>query len=230
MDFSTRSADKELLDEDGIPFSDIRLNMEELEKINTYLGGHVITIAGLKALVGARKKIHVCEIGCGGGDNLKAVATWCRKNRIEVKLTGIDVKDTCIEYAGINCKGLDIDLICSDYRTAVLPDQPDVVFSSLFCHHFQNGDVSEILRWKHEHARVGYFVNDLHRNAIAYHSIKTITKLFSSSYLVQHDAPMSVTRGFSRNDWNDIIRNAALDSDVKLEWKWAFRWLVSFKK
>jgi 2-polyprenyl-3-methyl-5-hydroxy-6-metoxy-1,4-benzoquinol methylase len=230
MDLSKRSPDKELLDEDGIPFSDIRLNMEELEKINTWLGGHAITITGMKALTKGRNKIHVCEIGCGGGDNLKAVARWCKKNKIDVQLTGIDVKDTCIEYAAINCKGLNIHLICSDYRTAVMPRQPDIIFSSLFCHHFSNADISHILQWKHQHAKIGYFVNDLHRNAIAYHSIKAITKIFSSSYLVQHDAPVSVTRGFSRTDWENIIRDADLPVPANLTWKWAFRWLISFKK
>jgi 2-polyprenyl-3-methyl-5-hydroxy-6-metoxy-1,4-benzoquinol methylase len=230
MDLSKRSPDKELLDEDGIPFSDIRLNMEELEKINTWLGGHAITIAGLKSLIDGRSKIHVCEIGCGGGDNLKAIARWCKKNRIDIQLTGIDIKDTCIAYAEINCKGLHIDLICSDYRTAVLPEQPDIIFSSLFCHHFNNQEVSQILQWKHEHARVGYFVNDLHRHALAYQSIKAITKIFSSSYLVQHDAPVSVTRGFRRHDWQEIINAASLPVEVDLKWKWAFRWLICFKK
>jgi 2-polyprenyl-3-methyl-5-hydroxy-6-metoxy-1,4-benzoquinol methylase len=230
MDFSRRADTKELLDEEGIPFADIRRNMEELEQINTWLGGHAITISGIKNLLGTRKKVHICEIGCGGGDNLKAIAKWCKKNKVEVALTGIDIKDTCIEYAAINLKGYETNLITSDYSIAALPEQPDIVFSSLFCHHFTEEQIIQILRWKNEHSKIGFFINDLHRNALAYHSIKLITKVFSSSYLIQHDAPISVTRGFSGSDWDRIISAAGLSTSTLIKWRWAFRWLVSFTK
>jgi 2-polyprenyl-3-methyl-5-hydroxy-6-metoxy-1,4-benzoquinol methylase len=230
MDLRSRSNTKELLDEDGIPFADIRRNMEELETINTWLGGHAITIAGFKELLGTRKEIHICEIGCGGGDNLKAIAKWCARRGVKVRLTGIDIKDTCIEYAQINLKGFDAKLIVSDFRTATLPTEPDIIFSSLFCHHFSDEEVAGILQWKMQHARVGFFINDLHRHSLAYHSIRIITKILSSSYLVQHDAPVSVTRGFRRADWSEIIRKAGLRGSSVVRWRWAFRWLVSFAK
>ena len=92
-DFSVRSYEKELLDRTDIPFADIKRNMQELEFINTNLGGHKITIAGLKKILGKTKRsgIVVCEIGCGGGDNLKVIDKWCRKNNIPVKLIGIAI-------------------------------------------------------------------------------------------------------------------------------------------
>jgi 2-polyprenyl-3-methyl-5-hydroxy-6-metoxy-1,4-benzoquinol methylase len=66
--FSTRSYRKELLDTDNIPFNDIRKNMQELDFINKYLGGHQITLKGVKHLATDRKELTVCEVGCGGGD------------------------------------------------------------------------------------------------------------------------------------------------------------------
>ena len=47
-DFSQRSDEKELLDRDDIPFTDIERNMHELDLINTWLGGHAISKRGLK--------------------------------------------------------------------------------------------------------------------------------------------------------------------------------------
>ncbi|MGZ5255268.1 MAG: methyltransferase domain-containing protein, partial [Flavitalea sp.] len=99
MDFTIRSDKKELLDRNDIPASDIRRNMAELDMINTYLGGHKISVDGVKLLIGDKKSIHICEIGCGGGDNLHAIAKWCWKNNIEVSLTGIDLNPFCIEVA-----------------------------------------------------------------------------------------------------------------------------------
>ena len=226
MDFTQRANTRELLDEDDIPFADIRKNMEELEVINTWLGGHAITISGFKSMLGERKSIHVCEVGCGGGDNLKAIAKWCAKKGIQVQLTGIDIKDTCVDYAHINLNGYEVNLITSDYRDVQFNEKPDIIFSSLFCHHFSNEEIVKMLHWKKEQSTVGFFINDLQRHPLAYHSIRLITKWLSSSYLVQNDAPISVTRGFSRKDWSAILDTAALGGSSAIHWHWAFRWLI----
>ena len=44
--FAKRSYEKEILDQDSIPFADIERNMRELDRINTWLGGHRISILG----------------------------------------------------------------------------------------------------------------------------------------------------------------------------------------
>jgi 2-polyprenyl-3-methyl-5-hydroxy-6-metoxy-1,4-benzoquinol methylase len=224
-----RSYTKELLDEDDIPFEHIKKNMQELETINTLLGGHRITLKGLKTLLGKRKHIHICEVGCGGGDNIKAIARWCSKNDIIARFTGIDIKDTCITYAHENLAGIDdVTWICSDYKKVKFEEKPDIVFSSLFCHHFTDDELAEVIRWKYENSNIGFFINDLHRNSIAYHAIKLLTRIFSSSYLVQHDAPISVQRGFSKPEWISIFDKTGVKP--KISWEWAFRWLITVKK
>ena len=73
MDFSKRAYSLELLDLPGIPAKDIQQNLYELSIINQKLGGHAVTIEGFFRLAGKPAPIQVCEIGCGGGDNLKAI-------------------------------------------------------------------------------------------------------------------------------------------------------------
>ena len=104
MTFSRRSYDKELLDGDDIPFADIRKNMEELDFINHYLGGHEVTLEGFKQVAGKKEALLVCEIGCGGGDNLVAIYNWCSKKNIKVSFIGIDIKKECIEFAKTRTK------------------------------------------------------------------------------------------------------------------------------
>jgi len=48
LSFKQRSYQSELLDRNDIPFEEIRRNMYELDFINKYLGGHKITLDGLK--------------------------------------------------------------------------------------------------------------------------------------------------------------------------------------
>ncbi len=88
-DLSKRSNEKELLDDPSVPFKDIRQNMQELNTINTLLGGHAITKKGFEKIIGNRKEISVCEIGCGGGDNLLVIQQWCKKMALKPGLWGL---------------------------------------------------------------------------------------------------------------------------------------------
>jgi SAM-dependent methyltransferase len=227
---SKRSYQKELLDGDDIPLVDIKRNMLELDFINTWLGGHAISIGGLHYLIGRRRQISICEIGCGGGDNLRVLVRWCRKKNIQVQVTGIDLNAHCIEFAKDRWQDGPAEWIHSDYRNVVFEGSgPDIIFSSLFCHHFTDEELAVQLRWLEENARVGWFINDLHRHLLALESIRLLTKWFSSSYLVRNDAPLSVQRGFTRQEWLELLRQAGIDGG-KVKWKWAFRWLVMSSK
>lgn len=230
-DFSKRSYQKELLDRNDIPFEDIKRNMQELEFINKYLGGHKITLDGIKTLLQKNKQsnhLTIAEIGCGGGDNLKAIYRWCKKKNIKAKFIGIDINKDCITYAKENCRELDINFITSDYQLAHFDKKPDIIFSSLFCHHFTNEDLTEQLNWMKKNSTKGFFINDLHRHPLAYYSIKWLTKLFSKSYLVKNDAPLSVLRGFNKAEIQNLV-NLSTCQPVTIKWKWAFRWLLIFK-
>lgn len=234
-DFSKRSYKKELLDENNIPFTEIKRNMQELEIINKYLGGHNITIKGVKILLELHEKklpftgiLEICEIGCGGGDNLKAIESWCSSKSFPVKFTGIDINADCIAYAKENCKTINVEWITSDYRFVNLTQKPDIIFSSLFCHHFTEKELAEQFVWMKNNARLGFFINDLHRHPLAYYSIRILTKIFSKSRLVKNDAPLSVLRGFKKKELGDINMQNSL-THSRLYWHWAFRWLMVVK-
>jgi 2-polyprenyl-3-methyl-5-hydroxy-6-metoxy-1,4-benzoquinol methylase len=227
VNFRHRSYQPELLDRPDIPFEDIQRNMQELNFINTWLGGHAITLTGVEALVNTQNPVTICEIGCGGGDNLLAIKRWCAKKNIPVAFIGIDINPHCTEVAAKRLLG-STQLITSDYKDVQLQTQPDIVFSSLFCHHFSDREMVKQLQWMKTNARLGFFINDLHRHKVAYYSIKMLTALFSNSYLVKHDAPLSVARGFTKGEWSQFFNIAGI-SDYSIEWKWAFRWLIVSK-
>lgn len=224
-----RSQQKELLDRNDIPFADIARNMKELNFINTYLGGHAITLNGLKKIIATKNFEHreliVCEIGCGGGDNLQVISNWCKKNSIKLKTIGIDINPDCIAYASATFKEPYAEWVSSDYRLVNFNVKPDIIFNSLFCHHFNDEELMEILRWMKEQSRLGFFINDLHRHALAFYSIKLLTRIFSKSYLVKNDAPLSVKRGFRKHELARSLYDAGVH-DYTIDWKWAFRWLV----
>ena len=226
IDYKNRSVKKEILDQNNIPSGDIILNMKELEFINAYLGGHSITISGFKKLLRKRKTVSVCEIGCGGGDNLNAIYEYCKRKSIICLFTGIDINKDCIAFARKNAKIKNEKFILAVYKNINFEgEKPDIIFSSVFCHHFSENELIEMLHWMKNNSTLGFFINDLHRHPIAYHFIKIATQIFSKSYLVKNDAPLSVLRAFKKNEWKNIFRKAGI-KNYSIEWKWAFRFLI----
>ncbi|GAB3982949.1 hypothetical protein GCM10028806_55660 [Spirosoma terrae] len=229
MNLQVRSTQKELLDSDAIPFADISQNMLELNRVNHLLGGHRTTLKGFKTLLGNRKRLHICEIGSGGGDNLLVLLSWCKTHSIHVTFTGIDINPHCIAFARTRTLlESTTSWITSDYRTVVFDHPPDIIFSSLFCHHFTDDELVSQLRWMHQTARLGFFINDLHRHPFAYYAIRLLTRLFSRSYLVKNDAPISVARGFVKHEWQQLLSSASI-TGYAIQPRWAFRHLITYQ-
>ncbi|HSZ34052.1 MAG TPA: methyltransferase domain-containing protein [Puia sp.] len=225
MNFIVRSYKLELLDQPDIPSDDIRQNLKELSFINKKLGGHSCTLDGFHKLGKKEKNLHVCEIGCGGGDNLKAIENSMKSDNKNIRFTGIDINPDCIRVAKNISWHANTEFIASDYKNIQFQTSPDIIFCSLFCHHFNEAELIQMFRWMKENSRYGFFINDLHRHAFAYHSIRLLTSLFSKSYLVKHDAPLSVLRGFKKKELQVLLKEAGIFK-YTIHWKWAFRWLV----
>jgi len=230
IDLSRRSYQKELMDRDDIPFADMAQTLKELNVVNTRLGGHSITLKGVRGLCDPVDSMIICEIGCGGGDNLFAIDKYFKRKNVPARFIGIDMNPECIVFARQQYPQLDCQWICSDYATVEFGKEiPAIIFSSLFCHHFTDEQLVFMLRWQEQHCELGFFINDLHRHWLAYYLIRYITQFFSKSYLVKHDACVSVARSFRRKEWQDLFRQAGLPKP-RIQWKWAFRYLVLYKK
>lgn len=216
-----KSRQLELLDAADIPETALIQNLKELKFINTYLGGHDVIKKGLKKFGSGTK--HILEIGSGGGDNLIMLKKRYPKN----KYAGLDIKDICIKYSQLLDN--EIEWIKSDYKKWVPAKPYDLIFNSLFCHHFSDIELVEMLKWMYKNSEKGFFIGDLHRHSLAYNSIKLLTSLFSKSYLVKNDAPLSVQRGFTKNEWETLLKKANIEN-FTIEWCWAFRHLIVVKK
>lgn len=226
--FFHRSNQLELLDAPFVPKSLLVENLRELGLINRTLGGHSISVKGIKRLLTDRSKTYtIADIGCGGGDALKAMATWARKNGYRVQLVGVDINQDAIEYMLQECKNYpEINGIVSSYEAFLSSAvKPDVVHCSLFCHHLTDEELIQLFASIKKKVQLGFIINDLQRHWFAYYSIKTLTRMLKGSVLVQNDAPLSVLRGFKKKELQKIVQRAGIDN-AEIKWKWAFRYLM----
>lgn len=226
--FSHRSYELELLDAPNIPKELLFKNLRELDTVNRLLGGHAITLSGIKKLVTDKNKIYrIVDVGCGGGDAMKKIAKWANENKFKVELIGVDMNADAILFMKEECKKFsNITGIVSDYREYLKSNtNVDIVHCSLFCHHLKDDELIELFQFMNQYTKVGFIINDLQRHWFAYYSIKFLTRILNGSTLVKNDAPLSVLRGFSKQELNELLIRAKVVG-FSIEWKWAFRYLT----
>ncbi len=230
-----RSNEPELMDDLTLTGEELQKNLEELEVINNWLGGYKVVLQALDNIVAKYKQLpqplRFADIGCGAGDTLRSIAKWARRKNIPVQLTGIDANDFMVQYARHNCSAFEeVEIVQHDVFSERFGQQKyDVVICSLFCHHFTDAQLVQMLRQLHSQAGIAVIINDLHRHWFAYYSIKFITALFSESRLVKNDAPLSVWRAFKRKELVNLVQQAGINI-YTLRWMWAFRWQLVLHK
>lgn len=229
-DFSLRSQELEIMDNFLLDHSQIDGALDELEIINTWLGGYQVSLNALKKLK-PKDQIYICDWGCGGGDLLRKISHWAKSQDIRLKLTGVDATQAAVEYAVAKSVSYpEINYVLADVlaETDKLP-VCDVVISCLFTHHFDNESWIKLISNMHNSARKAVIINDLHRHWLAYYSINVLTGFFSRSKMVKHDARLSVLRSFSKAELINLLKQAGI-KNYKIRWMWAFRWqLIIYK-
>jgi len=226
--FKQRSDESELLDAPDIPKELLLQNLQELNFINRLLGGHKITMNGIKKLVTEKNKVyHIVDLGCGSGDTMKHIATWARMNGFKVKLTGVDKNIHIIDYLDDYCKDYhEISGVAMDYLDFLKSGTNlDIVHCSLFCHHLKDDELAELFSYLKQYSKNGFVINDLHRNWFAYYGVKFITYILNGSALSRNDGPVSILRAFKRNELKSLLLRAEIKK-YSINWKWAFRYLV----
>lgn len=235
MDVRYRSTDIELLDEGADNFEEFHGCLRELETINQLTLAYRPTLAWLKPWLRSGEAFSLLDVGCGGGDMLRRIAGNAGASPVE--LIGVDLNPwatKAAELSTIRSSGNEA-LGGIRYATADIfrfeRERPiDLVISSLFTHHLNDEQLVDFLRWMHDRAQRGWFINDLHRHALPYHFIKLATRSFSSNRLIRNDAALSVARSFTRRDWAALLDRAGLADHAQVRWHFPFRFCVSCVK
>ena len=228
--FNQRSVEVEIMDDLLCDGPVVEQTLKELDTINLLLGGNDVSLSAFRKCfekVSKEKPIRIADLGCGSGDLLRILSRKARKKSLSVSLTGIDANPFIIkyatekskEYSNINFKCLNV--FSKDFRS----EKFDLVNCTLFCHHFENNLLSMLLENLGKQTSTAIIINDIHRHWFAYHSIKWLTGLFSSSSMVKNDAKLSVLKAFRRKELEDIIKKAGY-TNYSIQWKWAFRFEV----
>jgi SAM-dependent methyltransferase len=175
--------------------------------------------AQMPALSKPNEPLRILDVGCGYGDSLRRIERWAAYNRLEVKLTGVDLNpDTIAIAVEASPASSRIQWVCADIFSFA-PHMPfHLIVSSLFTHHLAEEDIIRFLKWMENQAKLAWFINDLSRAPIPFHLFRIFSKLARLHRFVQHDGPVSIARAFQPQDWQRICTAAGLDGrDVVIQ-------------
>jgi 2-polyprenyl-3-methyl-5-hydroxy-6-metoxy-1,4-benzoquinol methylase len=226
--FTHRSEQLEIMDNLSCSGKVVEQTLRELDTINTLLGGNHATVDGVRQLVnGKNQSFTLVDLGCGSGKMLGILS----KKFASLQLLGVDANPNIVEFALNNNTSPDrIQFTADDvFSDEFNRREFDIAAATLFFHHFSDEQLIGILKNLMKQCRIGIVINDLHRHWFAYWSIRFLTRMFSRSSMVKFDAPVSVLRGFTKDELRTLLLGAGIEN-YTIQWKWAFRWQVVIRK
>lgn len=155
-------------------------------------------------------KIHIVDIATGGGDVASRVMRMLQRRGFAPRWTLCDVSDLALSTAQSK-PGLGSSRVCQlDVLRDELP-RGDVLMCSLFLHHLEMGDVSDVLRAMSRAASRLVVVSDLRRSRAGTFMARVIPRLMTRSDVVHVDAVKSAHAALTCEELAQCAAHAGLE-------------------
>jgi 2-polyprenyl-3-methyl-5-hydroxy-6-metoxy-1,4-benzoquinol methylase len=206
--FSERSNEAELMDGSDYTTDELVENLADLRRVNRFLGGESALTCHLFPMIESlgRVSVRILDVGTGSADIPVKIIEWARARGMKLDFMAIDLNEIATREARSQAAGYsEISVVRADAMDLPFADRSfDFVLASMFLHHFENREAASLIRSFARVARVSFLINDLRRHPVAYYSVKLLTHIFTRNRLVRNDAAISVLRGFTECDIEEI--------------------------
>jgi 2-polyprenyl-3-methyl-5-hydroxy-6-metoxy-1,4-benzoquinol methylase len=150
--------------------------------------------------LGARS---ILDIGCGGGDVLRQLALWARRDGFdEVRCLGIDPDVRAIAFARAQANPANIRFVAT--HSTALTERSDIVLSNHVLHHLSNTEVTALCSESERLARRLVLHNDIARSPLAYRLFPLAGLILRRSYIVP-DGLISIRRSFTATELRSLL-------------------------
>lgn len=226
---SARDRHPELMDDPQVDAVAHRQALRGLARINRWSATVGRLWRPIRQLANDQRErpIRVLDVGCGGGDVLIGLWKKSLAANVPLELGGCDISETALREADRNTAkaGCSAEFIKVDVIRDPLPGSWDVIYCSLFLHHFSNEDAVRLLRSFRAAAEQLVLVDDLIRSQFGYLLSLVGTSLLSRSPIVHTDGPLSVRAAFSTSEIESLLNASGLQ-EASLTTGWPSRFLV----
>ncbi|MCY9695322.1 methyltransferase domain-containing protein [Paenibacillus alginolyticus] len=226
--FKHRAKALELMDDHTTGGLELREALRHLQILNRIFGAAGPTLYGLQRLwmeADKPRRLSVLDIGSGSGDVNRHILRWADENRIDLKITLVDITEEACEEARLLFRNEPrVDVIRNDLFE--LPEGcADVITGTQFVHHFNTDELPNVINCMLKASRLGVVINDIHRHWIPWAAVWLTARIVSSNRYIVNDGPLSVAKGFRSEDWNNL-RNALSAAKMFYSWRPLFRYVI----
>ncbi len=184
------------------------------------------TLQFLERALAGRKSFRLLDVGYGQGDMLREIAHWAGRRGIKAELVGVDLNPRSERVAREATPAeLPITFRTGDYADHIGGDW-DFVVSSLVAHHMSHEELLLFLRFMESEARIGWFINDLHRHDFSHAGYPVLAFLMGWHKIVRLDGRTSIARAYRPEEWAPILAEAGI-TQARVERYFPFRLCVS---
>jgi trans-aconitate methyltransferase len=216
IDLSRRNISTQLMDSADTDFEIFRACLVDLSKVNYLTLAYRPTLRFFEHLarsgrLPSDRTVNVVDVGSGFGDMVRKIDRWAVRRGFKVDLTGIDQNPLSVPAAEeVPALGRPIRFVTADIFAYQPSSQVDIVISSQMTHQMDDTSLIRFISWMEANAAIGWFVNDLRRNAIPYHLFDVASRALRFHEFVQHDGPVSIACAFDVGDWRRLLDSAGI--------------------
>ena len=189
---------------DTLPASEAVPNLADLVRINRWFGGHWTLTRLLRSVVKPGESFTMLDVGAASGD----MGAAARKRFPGARVTSLDYLPEHLSRAANPRVAADA------FRLPFAPRSFDIVFCSLFLHHFDDRRVADLLAGFGRLARRAVVVIDLERHPLAYHFLPATRWLLGWHSVTVHDGCRSVEAGFHPDELRALASEAGLHAAI----------------
>ncbi len=206
-------------------------SLRGLSRVNAVTGSAKILwpeiLAAARANSGA--PLRVLDLACGGGDVPIALLRRLRAQSLSVVIDGCDVNPIAVQQAKdhANRQGVSASFFQLNVLEDALPDDYDIVMSSLFLHHLSGDEARDFLSNAAAAARRSILIHDLVRSRAGLWLAQIGVRVLFCNDVCVHDGPRSVKGAFTIEEMRRLAVDAGLDAcriEARFPYRFLFQW------
>lgn len=166
------------------------------------------------------RPLRILDVACGGGDVALRLERRAQRQGVAVQMSGCDASPVAVARADrlAAAAGSPARFFRLDVLRQPLPDDVDVVYSTLFLHHLDEPDAVRLLAAMAAAARRMVVVQDLDRSFAGYGLAYLGVHLLTRSPVAHADGPRSVRAAYRPQEARALAQRAGLQARVRRCW------------
>ena len=230
---AVRDRQDELMDDPQLDGERHDAALRGLSRINSISGSSKVVWRPIVQLAKQQglKKLRILDVATGSGDIPISLWKKARHSDLELEILGIDISSKAVETSRQRAETAkaSVRFETHDALADDLPDNYDVITTSLFTHHLENDAIVQLLRRMAKAANQLVLVNDLIRSRWNLLMVHLASRLLTRSKVVHVDGPLSVRAAFTVDEFRTLADRVGLAGGT-ISKRWPCRFLLQWRK